>query len=159
MMRRKDSLVLRKAHGKDVARMHVLLMDGAAKGLLLPRSPMQLVTALRDFFVLEDPDAGEIVACCALAFIWEGLAEVRSLYVLEECRRMGLGHKLVKACLDDAVSFGMSRVFTLTYQTRFFAQLGFAEVPKESLPQKIWTDCINCPKFPNCDEVAMIRNA
>ncbi|MDR3074231.1 MAG: N-acetyltransferase [Deltaproteobacteria bacterium] len=157
-MRQKDGLVLRKAHGNDVSQMCALLMDGAAKGLLLPRSQAQLFAALRDFFVVEDPEAGTIVGCSALAIIWEGMAEVRSLYVLEDYRREGLGRKLVQACLEDAVLFGMTRVFTLTYQTSFFAGLGFAEVPKESLPQKIWTDCIHCPKFPNCDEVAMIRS-
>ncbi len=145
-------LVLRKAHSNDVIAMHSMIMEGAAKGLLLPRSQGQLFTVLRDFFVLADEETGEIAGCSALAIIWENLAEVRSLYV-------ALGQKLVNACLEEAVFLGIPQVFTLTYQTAFFKSLGFAEVPKESLPQKIWTDCINCPKFPNCDEIAMIRNA
>lgn len=151
-------LVLRKAHGKDVAPMHSLIVAGAEKGLLLPRSRGQLFTALRDFFVLADEDTGDVAGCCALAIIWENLAEVRSLYVADTHRRQGLGQKLVNACLDDAASFGITQVFTLTYQTAFFKSLGFAEVPKETLPQKIWTDCIHCPKFPNCDEIALIRS-
>jgi amino-acid N-acetyltransferase len=152
-------LVLRKAHGGDVAAMHSLIATGAEKGLLLPRSRGQLFTALRDFFVLADENIGDIVGCCALAVIGENLAEVRSLYVADARRRQGLGRKLVNACLEDAASFGIPQVFTLTYQTVFFKGLGFAEVPKETLPQKIWTDCIHCPKFPNCDEIALIRSA
>ena len=148
----------RKARGKDVARIEALLLDGANKGLLLPRSRSQLFTVLRDFFVLEDPANGKVIGCCALAVIWENMAEVRSLYVSEEYRRQGLGQVLVNACLEEAKSLEISRVFTLTYQVKFFASAGFTEVPKETLPQKIWTDCIHCPKFPNCDETAMIKD-
>lgn len=149
---------LRKALGRDVPQMYGLLMAGAEKGLLLPRSKAQLFTALRDFFVVEERETGILAGCCALAIIADGLAEVRSLFVSEAYRRKGIGHILVKACLEDAAFFGFTRVFTLTYQTEFFAALGFQKVPKETLPQKIWTDCIHCTKFPNCDEIAMIRS-
>ena len=149
---------VRKAHSGDVVAMHAMMMDGAAKGLLLPRSRNQMYTAMRDFFVVVDEDDGAIAGCSALALIWENMAEVRSLYVAEDYRRKGLGHRLVKACLEDAAALGFHQVFTLTYQTEFFSGLEFVEVPKESLPQKIWTDCVHCPKFPNCDEVAMIRS-
>ena len=152
------SMVLRRAHSRDVALMHALLVAGAEKGLLLPRSRAQLFTALRDFCVLADEKTGEIAGCCALAVIWEGLAEVRSLYVADAFRRRGYGHTLVNACLEDAASLGITQIFTLTYETAFFRGVGFAEISKESLPQKIWTDCIHCPKFPNCDEIAMIRS-
>ena len=151
-------LVLRKAHSTDLVPMHTLIMAGAEKGLLLPRSRGQLFTALRDFFVLADDATGDVAGCAALALIAEGLAEVRSLFVADAYRRQGLGHKLVAACLEDAVAYGIPQVFTLTFETAFFGSLGFTEVPKESLPQKIWTDCIHCPKFPNCDEIAMIRS-
>ncbi len=150
-------LVLRKAHSRDISPMHAMIVAGAEQGLLLPRSRGQLFTAMRDFFVLADEATGEVAGCCALAVIWEDLAEVRSLYVADTHRRQGLGQKLVNACLEEAVFLGISQVFTLTYQVDFFKGLDFAEVPKESLPQKIWTDCIHCPKFPNCDEVALIR--
>lgn len=152
------SLVLRKAHGSDVAAMHALIMAGAEKGLMLPRTRAQLYTALRDFYVFADEENGAIGGCCALAIIWEELAEIRSLYVSEDYRRQGLGLRLVEACLKEAAAIGIAQVFTLTYQTKLFETAGFTEVPKESLPQKIWTDCINCPKFPNCDEVALIRS-
>lgn len=152
------ALELRKPHSRDIPSMHALIVAGAEKGLLLPRTRAQLFTAMRDFFVLADSATGEIAGCCALAVIWEDLAEVRSLYVSDDYRRQGLGHKLVYACMEDAASLGITRVFTLTYQTAFFERAGFTEVPKETLPQKIWTDCIHCPKFPNCDEVALIRS-
>ena len=151
-------LVLRKAHSRDIVPMHTLIMTGAAKGLLLPRSRGQLFTAMRDFFVFADEETGDVAGCCALALIAENLAEVRSLFVSDKYRRQGLGGKLVQACLDDAVAYGITQVFTLTFETAFFGSLNFMEVPKESLPQKIWTDCIHCPKFPNCDEIAMIRS-
>ena len=151
-------VLLGKAHSDDVPAMHALVVAGAEKGLLLPRSRGQLFVAMRDFFVLKDEESGDVAGCCALAIIWENLAEVRSLYVAEAYRRRGLGQILVQACLDEAASLGITRVFTLTYQTEFFSGSGFTEVPKETLPQKIWTDCVHCPKFPNCDEVAMIRS-
>ena len=151
------SVTLRKAHTGDVKPIHALLMQGADKGLLLPRSLNQIYTCLRDFYVAEQGD-GAIVGCSALAITWESMAEVRSLFVTEALRGQKLGRKLVEACLGEALTFGVTKVFTLTYQTEFFSRLGFTELPKESLPQKIWTDCIHCPKFPNCDEIAMIRD-
>lgn len=153
-----NGFILRKALVKDVDALYGLLLEGTRLGVILPRSKAQIFTALRDFYVLEDPESGDIAGCCALALIADGLAEVRSLYVSEKHRRKGLGQILVAACVDDAVALGFARVFTLTYQTDFFATLGFSDIPKESLPQKIWTDCIQCPKFPNCDENAMIRS-
>ena len=149
--------MLRKALMRDVPGIHALLMEGAAQQALLPRSLNRIYTCLRDFFVLDTGKDTPVIACCALALIWENMAEVRSLFVTEEYRRQGLGLRLVDACLEDAVGVEVTRVFTLTYQTKFFTKLGFTEVAKESLPQKIWTDCIHCPKFPNCDETAMIR--
>lgn len=152
------ALQMRKAHTKDVPGIHALLMAEANKGLLLARPLSQIYHSLRDFFVLEDDENGALVGCCALAIAWEKMAEVRSLAVAEAYRRRGLGQQLVKACLEDAVGFGVTQVFTLTYQREFFDKAGFHEIAKETLPQKIWTDCINCPKFPNCDETAMIRD-
>ena len=147
---------IRKARMEDMPPLHKLLMVEANKGLLLPRSLTQMYTAVRDFHVAVDEE-GNLAGCSALALIWEGLAEVRSLIVADTHRRQGIGHKLVKACMEDAVKLGVANVFSLTYQVTFFTALGFEEVPKETLPQKIWRDCIHCPKFPNCDETAMIR--
>ena len=148
---------LRKAHTKDVVSIHALLMEGANQGLLLPRSLNQIYTCLRDFHVLDSGAGTPLIGCCALAITWENMAEIRSLFVTSSHRRQGLGLRLLDSCMQEAVVFGITQVFTLTYQTAFFGQAGFHEVNKETLPQKIWTDCIHCPKFPNCDEIAMIR--
>ena len=95
---------------------------------------------------------------CAAAVIWEDLAEIRSLFVREELRGKGYGRVLVEGCLEDARALGIRRLFTLTYKTEFFSKMGFVEVGKDVLPQKIWADCIHCPKFPDCDEIAMQRD-
>jgi len=147
---------LRKARIEDVKTIHALLMECARGELLLPRSFTQLYAHLRDFYVLSPSEGKDVLGCCALSICWEGLAEIRSLVVHSSIQRMGFGKKLVEACLSEAVTLGVYRVFTLTYQREFFAKLGFLEVNKESLPQKVWGDCIHCPKFPECDEIAML---
>ena len=141
----------------DIKSIHGLLMGGAEQGLLLPRPLSDLYNHVREFFVLRDP-SGAILACSALSVVWEDIAEVRSLFVTVPLRGKGAGRALVEACLDDAQRMGLNRVFTLTYETAFFNKMGFSEVGKDKLPQKIWADCIHCPKFPDCDEVAMLRS-
>ena len=148
--------ILDKALVKDIKGIHGLLMGGAQNGLLLPRPLSDLYNHTRDFFVLRQPD-GQVVGCCALSIIWEDLAEIRSLFVHENLRNKGCGRMLAEACMEEAKSIGMQKIFTLTYETAFFARLNFVEVGKDVLPQKIWADCIHCPKFPDCDEVAMLR--
>jgi len=151
-----DAYYLRKARIEDVKTIHALLMECAKGELLLPRSFTELYAHLRDFYVLSPSEGKDVFGCCALSICWEGLAEIRSLVVHSSIQRMGFGKKLVEACLSEAVTLGVYRVFTLTYQREFFAKLGFLEVTKESLPQKVWSDCIHCPKFPECDEIAML---
>lgn len=121
---------------------------------MIPRSLNELYESIRDFLVSED--GGAITGACALHILWEDLAEIRSLAVREEHQRMGTGRKLVRRCLSEARSLGIDRVFVLTYQPDFFKKLGFTDIEKSSLPQKIWGDCIRCPKFPECDEHALI---
>lgn len=147
---------LRKSRIQDVKAIHALLMESAKGELLLPRSFNQLYSHLRDFYVLSAREGGEVKGCCALSICWEGLAEIRSLVVHPDLQRQGWGRKLVEACLSESVTLGVYKVFTLTYQRDFFAKIGFEEVSKEKLPQKVWADCIHCPKFPECDEIAMV---
>lgn len=151
------AMQLRKARITDVKGVHKLIMNTSADdGLVLPRSYNQLYSHLRDFFVMVDgADEGTVLGCCALAICWENLAEVRSLVVAREARGLGLGRKLVEACLSDAVTLGIYRVFALTNTPDFFRHMGFAEVSKDTLPQKVWSDCLNCPRFPDCDEIAL----
>lgn len=147
---------IRKARMSDVREIHTLLLNCANEGLLLPRPLRQLYSHLRDFYVV-DPGNGEpLLGCCALAIIWEGAGEIRSLAVKAEARGKGFGKTLTEQCIEEARDLGLGRVFALTYQVGFFESLGFVEVTKEALPQKVWSDCINCPRFPDCDEHAML---
>lgn len=145
---------IRKAKIHDVKTIHKLINDFAKKGEMLPRSLNELYENIRDFYVAEEDN--EIQGVCALHILWEDLAEVRSLVVKREYQKRGIGSDLVKKCLREARFFGVKNVFVLTYVPDFFKKLGFKEIEKSKLPQKIWGDCIKCPKFPECDEVALI---
>jgi amino-acid N-acetyltransferase len=147
---------LHNALAGDMKSVHALLLASAAVGELLPRSLSNLYSHTRDFILLKDSN-GTVAGCCALSIIWEDLAEVRSLFVRQDLRRLGWGRLLAEACIENAKAFGIPRVFALTYQVDFFSTLGFVEVSKDKLSQKIWVDCIHCPKFPDCDETAMQR--
>ncbi len=148
--------MIRKAKIKDIREIHKFINDFAKKEEMLPRSLNDLYEGIRDFFIYEDE--GIIKGICALHILWEDLAEIRSLAVKEEHQRIGIGKSLVKRCLNDARQIGVKRVFALTYQPDFFKKLGFQEIDKSRLPHKIWGDCIRCPKFPECDEHAVIKN-
>jgi amino-acid N-acetyltransferase len=148
--------MLRKAQISDIAAIHRLVNSCAERGEMLPRSLAELYDNMRDYFVCSDDASGALTGACALHICWENLAEVRSLCVEESARRQGLGYSLVQACKDEARQFGIEKLFVLTYRNDFFGRLGFREVEKTELPQKIWTDCIKCPKFPLCDEIAMV---
>jgi amino-acid N-acetyltransferase len=148
---------LRKANIQDVRFIHRLLMKYSSQGLLLPRSYSELYKHLRDFLVVVSPQHEGIQGCCALSITWDNLAEIRSLVVDESLQGQGWGRRLVDTSMSEALTLGIYRVFTLTYQVEFFAKQGFEEVDKNVLPQKVWADCLNCPKFPDCcDEVAML---
>ncbi len=139
---------------EDVPVIHELVNDYAAKGEMLARSLSELYEGLRDFFMAEEE--GQILGCAALHINWEDLAEVRSLAVSVTAQKRGIGRKLVEACIQEARDLGVSKVYALTYRPGFFEQLGFDPVPKETLPHKIWGDCLKCPQFPNCDEDAVL---
>ncbi len=148
---------IRKARMQDVQRIHGMLMHCSKQGLLLPRSYNELYVHLRDFFVLAPMESKDsIMGCCALTISWADLGEIRSLVVDEEQQGKGWGKRLVEACLSEALTLGIFKIFTLTYQTGFFEHQGFREVSKDVLPQKVWSDCLKCPKFPDCDETAML---
>ncbi|MEA3468589.1 MAG: N-acetyltransferase [Thermodesulfobacteriota bacterium] len=146
--------MIRNARMGDVKKIHSLLNHYADKGLLLGRSYSALYDQLRDFKVFTD-SRDNLLGVCALHIIWEDLAEIRSLAVAEDAQRKNVGKKLVRVCLEEAEHFGIDKVFTLTYQADFFRKQGFADIDKSMLPHKIWSDCINCTKFPDCDEEAL----
>jgi len=151
--------MIRKATTEDIKTIHKLLAYYADQGVLLPRALSDLYDHLRDFYVVEDDNSkGQIIAACALGICWENLAEIRSLAVDKDHLGKGLGAELVKTCLDEAKTLDLKKVFTLTYVPDFFASMGFEEVEKSALPHKVWGVCLNCPKFPDCDETAMWKD-
>ena len=148
---------VRKAKIGDIKPIHKILNAYADRGLLLPRPLSELYDHLRDFVVLVENGEGEkVIGTCALGICWEDLAEIRSLAVVEERRGSDYGRQLVNQCLQEARSLGLRRIFALTYAETFFAKLGFRVVEKTILPHKVWGDCLKCPKFPECDETAML---
>jgi amino-acid N-acetyltransferase len=149
--------MIRKATVQDVTVLHRLLKKHADRGELLPRALSDLYDDVRDFNVFEEKRDGCIVGACALHVCWEDLAEIRSLAVSEQYQRQGIGSTLVAAALAEARDLGVKRVFTLTYRPDFFKKHGFKIVDKAMLPQKVWTECIKCVKFPDCDEIAMLK--
>ncbi len=144
---------IRPARMSDVKEIHSLLRFFSNKGLLLGRSISSLYDSLRDFIVFDD---NGIKGVCALHICWEDLAEIRSLAVSEEKQGEGIGKALVLSCLDEAKSLEIGKVFTLTYQPEFFRNIGFLDADKRDLPHKIWSDCLQCPHFPDCDEEALV---
>jgi amino-acid N-acetyltransferase len=143
-----------KARISDVAQMHKLINYFAGKDEMLARSLSEIYENIRDYFVVRE--GRRLLACAALHVHWSDLAEVKSLAVAEESQEHGIGAQLVAACLDEARGLGMPAVFCLTYRPGFFEKLGFTQIEKNELPHKIWAECLHCPKFPNCDEVALI---
>ncbi len=147
--------MIRKAKLDDIKEIQRLLKVYAPRGGILPRSLSELYDHLRDFFVFVRNR--KVVGICALHICWEDLAEIRSLAVEEEDQSKGIGATLVKACLKESKGLGVKKVFALTYQAEFFEKLGFKKVDKTALPHKIWTDCLKCIKFPDCDETALVK--
>ncbi len=146
--------MIRRATIHDVPRMQEIITSHAELGKMLFKGYAQLYETIRDFAVYED--AGQIVGCTALAILWADLSEVRSLAVDDKHRGKGIGSALVQWCIDDARRMQIRKLMTLTYEQRFFEKLGFEVVAKETLPLKVWSDCVKCPKNDNCDEIAMV---
>jgi amino-acid N-acetyltransferase len=146
-----------KARIPDVTQIHKLINDFADKGQMLARPLSEIYEGIRDFFVIREGE--RVIACAALHVAWSDLAEIRSVAVAEERQGGGLGARLVKACLKEAEELGIKTVFCFTYQPSFFKRHKFVDIDKMELPRKVWTDCFHCPKFPNCDETALIYRA
>ncbi|MHB8104104.1 MAG: N-acetyltransferase [Dehalococcoidales bacterium] len=146
-----------KAKISDVPQIHKLINGFAERGLMLARPVSERYESVRDFYVLREN--GEVVACAALHISWSDLAEIRSVAVAEDKQRKGLGAILVVACLKEAAELGIQSVFCFTYRPEFFKSQKFVDIDKMELPRKVWTDCFRCPKFPNCDEIALIYYA
>jgi len=147
--------MIRKAKISDVPQIHALLKK--FDKVVLPRPLSVLYDHIRDYTVCTGGRDGAVIGCCALQICWEDLAEIRSLAVSRKHWRQGAGSQLVQFTLNEAKDFGINKVFALTYVPEFFKKHGFILVEKSELPQKIWTDCLQCIKFPDCDETAVIH--
>ena len=145
----------RRAKFSDVESIHQIVNYYAEQGLMLARSRNSIYESLRDFILAEDN--GTVIGVGGLHLVWDELAEIRAMAIAPEYAGKGIGMSIVERLAEDARELGVKTLFTLTYQPGFFAKANFHEVPKERLSQKVWKDCINCSKFPNCDEIAMIR--
>jgi len=152
----KVNIKVEKAKVNDAASMQQLINGLADKGEMLPRALSEIYENIRDYFVVRD--RSKIIGCAALHINWLDLAEIKSLAVDDEKQKQGIGSSLVQACLDEAERLGIPTVFCLTYKPAFFEKYGFRLIDKMELPRKVWTECYRCPKFPNCDEVALIRH-
>lgn len=147
-------MLYRKAKISDVEAIHKLISNYAEQGLMLGRSRALLYEGLREFTVAEID--GRVIAMAGLHIIWEDLAEVRALAVDPDYVKAGVGRGLIEQLIAEARDLEIPRLFALTYQPGFFNKCGFHQVSKDDLDRKVWKECINCPKFPNCDENAMV---
>lgn len=150
-----DALTVRKAAMRDIRPILDLINGYAAKGVMLPRTEFELSEALRDFTVVT---AGkQLLGCGALHFYSPSVAEIRSLAVDERAKKLGVGRKLVEALVAEADRYELGAVFAFTYVVEFFNKVGFHQVERGALPLKAWKDCVRCPKFQACDEIAVLR--
>ena len=148
-------LTVRKAGMRDIPHVLALINSYAAGGIMLPRTEFEMSENIRDFTVAYD---GEVLAGCgALHFYTPTTAEVRSLAVLPEMKHHGIGRVVVEALETEARENDLEAIFAFTYVPGFFQKLGFTEVERGELPLKAWKDCLRCPKFQNCDEIAVLK--
>jgi amino-acid N-acetyltransferase len=147
--------MIRPATIHDVPRLAEVINSHAELGKMLFKSYAQLYEDLRDFGVCEAD--GQVVGCVALTIIWADLAEIRSLAVDDEFRGKGIGTQLIEWTIEEARRLGIRRLMALTYEQRFFGKFAFEVVSKETLPLKVWSDCVRCPKREGCDEIAVVR--
>lgn len=148
------SISVEKAKIGDVPQIHRLINNFADKGEMLARTLGEIYDNVRDFFVVRQGE--RVIGCAALHVSWADLVEIKSVAVAEDSRQRGVGTQLVAACIKEAREIGIPNVFCLTYRASFFERFGFSQVDKMELPRKIWTECYLCPKFPDCDEIALI---
>ena len=149
--------MIRKAQIKDASKIHRLINSFAKLDLMMPRSLNEIYENIRDFWVSLDKN-NKLIGCVALHIVgWDNLAEIRSLAVEKKYQKKGEGRLLIQACLEEAVDLHIDRVFALSYKPKFFKKFGFTIIDKAKLPHKVWAECSNCPKFPDCNEIGLIK--
>jgi amino-acid N-acetyltransferase len=152
----KHDIILRAAQVQDVEPIYQLMLPFMQDKTLIERNQDDIFEHLQEFMVALKNNT--IVGVAALHIYGSNLAEIRSLVVSPKAQRMSIGHQLVKACEAMGKQLGVTRVFALTYIDQFFLEQGYDIVAKESLPQKVWTVCVHCPKFSHCDEIAVAKS-
>lgn len=148
-------VTVRKATVHDAAPILSLVNELAKQQIMLPRSPASIVENIRDFTIAEVD--GEFAGTGALHVTWTDLAEVRSLAIAPDAQTKGLGKRIMMELVEEALQLGIAKLFAFTYASGFFEKCDFEVVEHASLPHKVFGDCLNCPKFNCCDEVAMVR--
>lgn len=148
-----SGLSIERATISDAPIMHEIITVFADRDEMLHRPMNEVYENLRDFWVARSN--GELIGCVSLHLLWGDLAEIKSLAVREDRQSKGVGAALVRACLDDARSIGLPRVFALTYKPGFFEKLGFTQADVMAFPRKVWGECYRCPKFLNCTEISV----
>lgn len=149
------TIVCRNALPEDIEALYELIQGYAAKGIMLPRSREALHRNIGTFIVAEDGE--RLIGCGSLCRLGSDLVEIRSLGIAEGYKGQGIGSRLVDALIEEAKAQGIPKVMALTYEAAFFQKNGFRIVEKEIFPEKVWTDCVNCPKQQCCDEIAVVR--
>jgi amino-acid N-acetyltransferase len=152
----KAAIKIDRARVSDATSIHQIISHFADKGEMLPRALSEIYEDIRDYFVVRKEN--QVIACAALHVNWLDLAEIRSLAVYEKEQNQRIGYLLAQACLEEAKELGIPKIFCLVRKPAFFERHGFELIDKTELPQKVWAECYRCPKFPNCDEVALIRH-
>lgn len=140
----------------DANAIHALIDGWAQRGEMLERPLAEIHEAIRDFKVARD--GGEVVGCGSLHIMGVDLAEVRSLAVREDQHGKGVGAAIVEACVEDGRAMGIERVFALTYRPGFFERQGFVLANVMDFPEKVWSECVRCPFFTDCREIAVVRD-
>jgi amino-acid N-acetyltransferase len=139
----------------DIGPILDLINGYAAKGIMLPRTEFEVSEDIRDFSVILA--GGRLVGCGALHFYTPTIGEIRSLAVAESAKTHGIGRRLIETLAGEASGYALDAIFAFTYVAEFFRKMGFHEVERGELPLKVWKDCLRCPKFQCCDEIAVIR--
>jgi amino-acid N-acetyltransferase len=151
----KEALVARKAGMRDIPALLDLINFYAAEGIMLPRTEFEISENIRDFTVAYS--GSELLGCGALHFYTPTSAEIRSLAVTPTARKRGVGFFLTSTLEQEAIENNLSAIFAFTYVPDFFRRLGFHQVDRGLLPLKVWKDCLSCPKFQCCDEIAVMK--
>lgn len=155
IIKREADFIVRQAKATDVEKIFQLVKANSEQGIMLPRSRYKIFSRLQGAIVAENKQH-EIIGCGVLIILWGDLAEVQSLVIAPHKRGQGIGKKIVTALIEKAVALDIPKILALTYQVEFFSKLGFTIIDKDSIPRKIWGECLECPKLEECDETSMM---